>query len=189
MINADDYYGREAFQGMADYLRSLDVNGTEYSIMGYKLANTLSENGSVSRGICETDAEGYLTEITERTKIYRTEQGIGFDDEDGNFVVLGPDTPVSMNMMGFTPAVFRMCNDYFAKFMAEKGTELKSEFYVPTVLALAMKDGIARVKVLNSDAAWFGVTYKEDRPVVVSKLAALAEDGVYPKPLWAVAEV
>lgn len=185
MINADDYYGREAFQGMADYLRSLSIDAMEYSIMGYKLENTLSENGAVSRGICEKDTEGYLTAITERTKIYKAEAGIGFD-EDAAFQVLAADTPVSMNMMGFTPTVFPLAQRYFAQFMAERGTELKSEFYIPSILAQAITEDTAKVKVLSSDANWFGVTYKDDRPVVVSKLAQLTSEGIYPAPLWAV---
>lgn len=184
VINADDYYGRESFQVLADYLRSIEGTEGRYAMVGYRVCNTLSESGSVARGVCETNAEGYLTKVTERTKILREEDGvIRFFEEDGKFP-LEENTPVSMNMWAFTPDYFRHSEEYFVTFLKEHGQELKSEFYIPTVVDNLIHSGKATCKVLDTPSRWFGVTYATDRPQVVDKFARLVKDGVYPSPLF-----
>ena len=184
VINADDYYGRESFQVLADYLRSIEGTEGRYAMVGYRVCNTLSESGSVARGVCETNAEGYLTKVTERTKILREEDGvIRFFEEDGKFP-LEENTPVSMNMWAFTPDYFRHSEEYFVTFLKEHGQELKSEFYIPTAVDNLIHSGKATCKVLDTPSRWFGVTYATDRPQVVDKFARLVKDGVYPSPLF-----
>lgn len=183
MINADDFYGREAFVTMADYLKTLDPSKPTFCMVGYKLENTLSENGFVSRGVCVSDKDDFLETVTERTKIGRENGKIIFKEDDKE-VELAPDTVVSMNMFGFTPALFPMGETYFREFMEEKGHLPKAEFYVPLILSQMIDQNKGSVKVLTSDATWFGVTYKEDRPIVVSKLENLVSQGVYPRSLW-----
>ncbi|MEM7371340.1 MAG: sugar phosphate nucleotidyltransferase [Bacteroidota bacterium] len=187
MINADDFYGREAFVTMATFLSQREPTENAYCMVGYKLENTLSDFGSVSRGVCLTDADGYLESVTERTKIVRTESGIVFQDGEES-ISLAADTIVSMNMFGFTPTVFAYCKEYFEEFIRQRSHELKSEFYVPIVISKALDQQRITLKVLSSDANWFGVTYKEDKPVVMANLADLTEQGVYPKGLWKVEE-
>ena len=153
-------------------------------MVGYRVCNTLSESGSVARGVCETNAEGYLTKVTERTKILREEDGvIRFFEEDGKFP-LDENTPVSMNMWAFTPDYFRHSEEYFVTFLKEHGQELKSEFYIPTAVDNLIHSGKATCKVLDTPSRWFGVTYATDRPQVVDKFARLVKDGVYPSPLF-----
>lgn len=185
VINADDYYGRESFGILADFLNSVADKKGEYCMIGYRVSNTLSENGSVSRGVCATDAEGNLTGVVERTSILRKEDGvIYFADENGKDVALDDNAPVSMNMWGFTPEYFAEVEEAFKTFLKERGQELKSEFYIPTLVDEMIHNGKATCKVLDTPAKWFGVTYSEDRPQVVAKFAKLAEDGVYPSPLF-----
>jgi len=183
MINADDYYGPEAFAVMGDFLRQVDPEQDHFSMVGYKLVNTLSDHGSVSRGICEVDADGYLLSVTERTHIAWEGEQIVFE-ESGEKQVLAPDSIVSMNMFGFTPTVFTYLEQSFRKFLTEKLDQPKAELYVPTVMTEAIEGHGATLRVLSSDAHWFGVTYQEDRPVVVEALAKLAAEGTYPHPLW-----
>ena len=184
VINPDDYYGRESFQVLADYLRSIEGTEGNYAMVGYRVCNTLSESGSVARGVCETNAEGYLTKVTERTKILREEDGvIRFIEEDGK-TPLDENTPVSMNMWAFTPDYFRHSEEYFVTFLKEHGQELKSEFYIPTLVDYLIHSGKATCKVLDTPSRWFGVTYATDRPQVVDKFAQLVKDGVYPSPLF-----
>lgn len=185
VINADDYYGRESFGILADFLNKVADKKGEYCMIGYRVSNTLSENGSVSRGVCATDAEGNLTGVVERTSILRKEDGvIYFADENGKDVALDDNAPVSMNMWGFTPEYFAEVEEAFKTFLKERGQELKSEFYIPTLVDEMIHNGKATCKVLDTPAKWFGVTYSEDRPQVVAKFAKLAEDGVYPTPLF-----
>lgn len=185
VINADDYYGRESFGILADFLNKVADKKGEYCMIGYRVSNTLSENGSVSRGVCATDAEGNLTGVVERTSILRKEDGvIYFADENGKDVALDDNAPVSMNMWGFTPEYFAEVEEAFKTFLKERGQELKSEFYIPTLVDEMIHNGKATCKVLDTPAKWFGVTYSEDRPQVVAKFAKLAEDGVYPSPLF-----
>ena len=183
VINADDFYGRESFQVLADYLRSVEGTEGKYCMVGYRVCNTLSENGSVSRGVCATDAEGYLTDVVERTKIEKKNVVIVFT-EDGVDTPLDPHTPVSMNMWGFTPEYFRYSETGFRQFLVEKGQELKSEFYIPTLVNQLIVDGKASCKVLDTPSKWFGVTYSEDRPQVVAKIQELINAGEYPAKLF-----
>ncbi|MEL6673794.1 MAG: sugar phosphate nucleotidyltransferase [Bacteroidota bacterium] len=185
VINADDFYGRAAFQVMHDHLVSLENTDTEYAMVGYRVSNTLSENGHVSRGVCVTDADSYLETVTERTKIARGEdETIYFEDESGESVSLPDDTLVSMNFWGFTPHYFTQTGAYFEAFIKENFDQLKAEFYIPTAVSNIIDNGQGKVKVLSSDASWFGVTYKEDKDQVMGALAGLAEEAVYPSPLW-----
>ena len=179
IINADDFYGRDAFQVMADHLRTLDGKEGDYCMVGYRLENTLSENGTVSRGVCETDANGMLVGMTERTAIGRTANGIEYKDGDGSMHPLSGDATVSMNLFGFTPDYFAKSEALFVDFLKEHGGEMKSEYYIPFAVNTFIADGRATMRVLKTTAQWFGVTYQEDRPMVVARLAKLHADGVY----------
>ena len=148
-------------------------------MVGYRLENTLSENGTVSRGVCSTDADGMLVGMTERTSIGRTSNGIEYKDADGSMHPLAPDTTVSMNLFGFTPDYFAKSELLFVTFLREHGQEMKSEYYIPFAVNTFIADGRATMRVLKTTAQWFGVTYKEDRPMVVQRLKALHEQGVY----------
>lgn len=179
IINADDFYGRDAFQVMADHLRTLDGVEGKYCMVGYRLENTLSENGTVSRGVCQTDDNGLLVGMTERTAIGRTERGIEYKDADGSMHPLPADATVSMNLFGFTPDYFAKSEALFVDFLKEHGQELKSEYYIPFAVNTFIADGRATMTVLKTTAQWFGVTYKEDRPMVVERLKKLHDQGVY----------
>ncbi len=183
VINADDFYGKESYQVLADFLRSIEGKQGEYCMVGYRVCNTLSENGAVSRGVCQTDENGLLTDVVERTKIEDKNGTIVFT-EDGVDTPLDPHTPVSMNMWGFSPEYFQYSEEAFCKFLAEHGQELKSEFYIPTLVNQLIGEGKASCKVLDTPSKWFGVTYSEDRPQVVMKINQLIKDGVYPAKLF-----
>ncbi len=179
IINADDFYGRDAFQVMADHLRTLEGKDGSYCMVGYRLENTLSENGTVSRGVCQTDDKGLLVGMTERTAIGRTANGIEYKDTDGSMHPLPADATVSMNLFGFTPDYFAKSEALFVDFLKEHGQELKSEYYIPFAVNTFIADGRATMTVLKTTAQWFGVTYKEDRPMVVDRLKKLHDQGVY----------
>ena len=179
IINADDFYGRDAFQVMANHLRTLDGTVGRYCMVGYRLENTLSENGTVSRGVCETDDQGLLIGMTERTSIGRTPNGIEYKDADGTMHPLAADTTVSMNLFGFTPDYFEKSANLFIDFLREHGQEMKSEYYIPFAVNTFIHRGEATMQVLKTTAQWFGVTYKEDRPEVVARLQRLHDEGVY----------
>ncbi|MBR5035037.1 MAG: nucleotidyltransferase [Bacteroidales bacterium] len=182
VINADDFYGRESYQTMADYLRSIEGTTGKYSMIGYRLENTLSDFGSVSRGVCETDENGLLTSVTERTAISRKGDKVVYAEGDAEFE-LDPTCPVSMNFWGFTPEYFGYSEEVFKEFLdgALASGNLKAEFFIPYIVDKLITRGQASVKVLDCDAKWFGVTYKEDRPFTVEKINKLIEAGVYPK--------
>ena len=184
VINADDFYGKESFEVMAKFL--LDVNGQQgkYCMAGYRVGNTLSEHGTVSRGVCATDKMGYLTDVVERTAIESKDGHIVFPNENGNEVEIPFDTPVSMNMWGFTPEYFEYTEEAFKEFLKVSGQELKTEFYIPTLVNDLIKAGKATCQVLDTPAKWFGVTYADDRQMVVDKIQALVEAGVYPNKLF-----
>jgi hypothetical protein len=182
VINADDYYGYEAFKSMVDFLTT-EAAENKYSIVGYKIGNTLSENGSVSRGVCKTDANGNMTEINERTKVYPKDGGIVYE-EDGTETPLDASTPVSMNFWGFTPAVFKVTEKLFVEFVANNADNPKAEFFIPLIADYLIKNNIATFKVIPTDAKWFGVTYKEDKEIVQDNINNLVNDGVYPTKLW-----
>ena len=183
VINADDFYGRESFQVLADYLKSVEGTTGKYCMVGYRVANTLSENGSVSRGVCATDENGYLTDVVERTKIEKVGDKIIYT-EDGVDTEISPNSPVSMNMWGFTPEYFDYVEKAFVEFLQARGQELKSEFYIPTLVNDMIRSGEATCKVLDTTSKWFGVTYAEDRPQVVMKINNLVKEGVYPEKLF-----
>jgi len=183
VINADDYYGYEAFKNMVDFLTT-EAGPNKYSIVGYKIGNTLSENGSVSRGVCQTDAEGNMTEINERTKVYPKNGVIVYENEDGSTHQLDSSTPVSMNFWGFTPEVFEVTEQLFVDFVRHNEKNPKSEFFIPLIADHLIKNSIASFKVIPTDAKWFGVTYKEDKDIVQENINNLVKDGTYPSQLW-----
>ena len=185
VINADDFYGRDAFVKLAEHLRDLDKTSANYCMVGYVLRNTLTENGTVSRGKCVTDENGMLTSITELTKIKTSGNDAEYLDEDGEWRSLSGDTVVSMNCWGLTPAVFGELKAGFVRFLSsEKGSEMKSEYYLPGAVDEMMQAGKCDVRVYATDAAWYGVTYSEDKEGVKASLRALMENGEYPKKLW-----
>ena len=187
VINADDFYGRDAFQTMADYLRGVGAEERgNYCMVGYKLANTLSDFGTVSRGECVVDAEGNLKGMTERLGIKRLESGRVVYEEGGQSVEIAPETTVSMNMFGFTPDYLAHSQRLFVDFLSKPETQsnLKSEFYIAYAVNDLINSGEATMKVLTCDAQWFGVTYKEDKPDVEAKIRALIRQGEYPAKLW-----
>ena len=191
VINADDYYGPEAFQKIYDYLlANPDRDGKyEYAMVGYLLENTVTENGHVARGICVTNAEGYLDSVTERTHIEKTAAGARFTEDDGaTWTDLPGDTIVSMNMWGFTRSFLAETGARFAAFLdnALKTNPLKGEYFLPSVVSQLIAEDKAQVKVLHSRDKWYGVTYKEDKPVVVAAIAEKTAQGLYPDNLWEV---
>ena len=183
VINADDFYGKDAFVKAYNFLTTA-CNDTTYGIIGYKLNNTLSENGSVSRGVCEVDANLNLVTVNERTKIYTNESGVVFEDESGIHSLTGEES-VSMNFMCFAPNFTTLCDSLFSSFLDKSIQEPKSEFFLPLVVNHFITNKIGDVKIVTTDAQWFGVTYKEDAPDVLTKVAKLVADNVYPNNLWA----
>lgn len=183
VINADDFYGKESFQVLADYLKSVEGTKGKYCMVGYHVCNTLSENGAVSRGVCSTNQEGYLTGVIERTHIEEVGRKIVYT-ENGKDTVIEPDTPVSMNMWGFTPEYFEYAEEAFRQFLDKNANELKAEFYIPTLVNDMIAAGLATCRVLDTPSRWFGVTYPEDRPQVVMKLNDMIKRGIYPEKLF-----
>lgn len=188
VINADDYYGSHAFQMAYDFL-SQNEDGDTYSYMmvGYKLENTLTDNGHVARGVCVTDEEGHLIKINERTHIEKREGGAVYTEDDGKTWVEIPEgSTVSMNMWGFSASILKELKDRFAKFLDEnlEGNPLKCEYFLPFVVDELLSEKKATVKVLKSMDKWYGVTYKEDKPVVVAAIQKLKDEGLYPQKLW-----
>lgn len=184
VINADDFYGRDSFKKAYNFLTT-DVNDTTYCIIGYELKKTLSDNGSVSRGVCSVDANGNLTSINERTKIYRNEKGIiTYEDESGLHEV-SEDSPVSMNFWAFAPNVFELIQESFTRFLDANINDPKAEFFIPILGEEFIKSGKGVIKVIPTSAQWFGVTYKEDAPVVLADINKLVQAGEYPNNLWA----
>jgi hypothetical protein len=185
VINADDYYGKESFQILADWLKEKEGQQNAYCMVGYRLGNTLSESGSVARGVCQTDAASNLKTVVERTYIIRDADGvIKFKDEAGDLCPLEENTPVSMNMWGFTPDYFDYSDTAFKAFLDAFGKQEKSEFFIPLVVNNLIVSETITCSVLDTPSKWFGVTYAEDRPTVVAKLEQLVEEGVYPAKLW-----
>lgn len=171
-INADDFYGAEAFQVIGDFLRN-ECAPDKYGMVAYQLGNTLSENGAVSRGVCTVNSEGFLTDVTEHTKIERFPEGIFHTDGTGARHPLAADTPVSMNFWGFHPGIFDELDSQFRDFVQANLDKPRAEFYIPTVVNNLLNAGKVRVQVLNSSSQWYGVTYPEDKDTVQRALAAL----------------
>ena len=184
VINGDDFYGAQSYRVMANFLRN-GVDDRNYCLLGFRLANTLSENGTVSRGICEVDGGGLLRKVTERTRIARQPDGsVAHQEPDGTLVPLSADDVVSMNMWGFAPSVFGHCGRLFREFLTQQIGNPKAECLLPTSVDELVRADQARVHVLTSPEQWFGVTYPDDKPVVVGKLAELVKAGTYPENLW-----
>ncbi|MBK1439718.1 nucleotidyltransferase [Parapedobacter sp. ISTM3] len=186
VINADDFYGYEAFEKMAKFL-SDEVADDKFSLMGYQIDKTLSEHGSVSRGVCKVDDNGNMTEINERLKVYFKEvdgEKRIFFEEDGVETELPQSSRVSMNFWGFTPAIFGVSEELFKAFVPANEDNPKSEFLIPKVADELIKQGKARFKVIPTSQKWFGVTYPEDKPIVQENIAQLVKDGVYPEKLF-----
>ena len=189
VINADDYYGVHAFKMAYDFLTSeeKDEDVYHYMMVGYRLENTLTENGHVARGICEMDAQGYLKNITERTHIEKTEDGAAYTEDDGEtWTKISPESIVSMNMFGFTESILKELKERFPKFLEENlaSNPLKCEYFLPTVVGELLSEDKATVEVLKSQDKWYGVTYKEDKASVVEAIRRMKEDGLYPTYLW-----
>ena len=185
VVNADDFYGFEAFESVAGFLEQVSsIQSHEYCMVGYKLKNTLSEHGLVSRGVCETDSENYLIKITEQTQIGKKDGKIFFKDRGGNNILLHEDTIISMNCWGFTPSFFPTAEKMFEEFMIQNIQNPKAEFYIPLVIDAIVKNKTGTVKVLDCNAKWFGVTYQEDKSMVISNLKEYVKKGLYPSPIW-----
>jgi len=185
VINADDFYGHNSFEVLGKALLVTADKQNEYCMIGFRVGNTMSESGSVARGVCETNTEGYLTSVVERTAIERINGKIQFTDENGNVCVLDKKTPVSMNMWGFTPEYFTYSEDFFKDFLRANESNLRSEFFIPLMVNELVTSRRAKVKVLDTTSKWFGITYAEDRRSVVGKIQALVNAGEYPEKLFA----
>ena len=187
VINCDDFYGRDSFQVMGKFLSELPEDSKNvYSMVGFRIGNTLSESGTVSRGLCSTDANNLLTSVVERTKIQRMDGEVKYIDDNGEWTATPDTTPVSMNFWGFTPDYFAYSQEFFKTFLSDsKNMEnLKSEFFIPLMVDKLINDGTATVEVLDTNSKWFGVTYPEDRQSVVDKIKALVDAGEYPAKLF-----
>ncbi len=182
IINADDFYGRAAYQQVYEFATQSEAQN-EYAMVGYSLDNTLSEFGTVSRGVCDTDEKGNLVHIVERTKIGIENGAIYYYEDDSKTPLTGKES-VSMNFWAFKPSFFTHLENQFVDFLKAKGTELKSEFYFNAVADKLIKSGTATTKVIKTDSPWFGVTYQEDKPMVQDKIQKLINKGVYQAPLW-----
>lgn len=181
VINGDDFYGADAYRALADYLRGVDPASNRYAMVGYRLRNTLSEHGTVSRGVCAVDREGNLKEVVERLKIERTGDTAVAHEEGAPDLRLTGDEIVSMNMFGFTPTLFDILSGRFAEFLRQSGQELKSEFLLPREVNTLVAQGVAKVRVLSSAATWFGITYREDRDHVIASIRKRIQAGEYPE--------
>ena len=188
VINCDDFYNRDAFRVIGKFLSELPEGSRgQYAMVGFRVANTLSENGTVSRGICSKNDEGCLTTCVERTKIARVDGKVAYradNKDDGEWVEISENTPVSMNMWGFTPDYFEFSEKYFVDFLNENISKPKAEFFIPLVVNELVTKGDATVKVLDTDSKWFGVTYAADRQGVVDKFAELHANGEYPEKMF-----
>jgi len=185
VINADDFYGGESYRIMHDFLvRTTEEVPGQYCMVGFQLQKTVSEHGSVSRGLCQVDDHGFLEEIVERTKVYMKDGGIVYEEGDGIPLPLDPMDTVSMNLFGFTPDFFGHINNHFRDFVRENLDNIKAELYIPLVVDQLIKSELARMSVLQTPESWFGVTYQEDKPKVLAAIRGLVDSGVYPESLW-----
>lgn len=184
IINADDFYSREAFTVMAKSLSEKDRNSYDFNMMAYLLKNTVSDHGHVARGECKVDANGFLIDVTERTHIEKRDGQLMRKDDEGNFIPIDGDTIVSMNFWGFTPKCFEFGGALFEAFLEANKNNPKAEFFIPYVVNEILRSDVASVEVLKSDAQWFGVTYKEDKAIVQAAIEKLKDQGVYPVNLW-----
>jgi len=184
VINADDYYSREAFVIMANSLKTLDPNANDFNMVGYTLKNTISEFGAVSRGECRVSPEGYLTGMEERTHIEKIDGNLKYIDATGKLIPISEETIVSMNFFGFTPKYFEITSNLFEEFLSKNYLEPKAEFFIPLAVNHILVNNLGTMEVLKSKARWFGVTYKEDKEYVTAEVKKLKDRGVYPTYLW-----
>ncbi len=187
VINCDDFYNRDAYMVIGKFLSELPEGSTNrYAMVGFRVGNTLSENGTVARGICSKDVAENLTTVVERTEIMRVDGKVCYKDEQGEWVAVEDNTPVSMNMWGFTPDYFAHSEEYFKGFLSDPAnmTNLKAEFFIPLMVNKLINEGTATVKVLDTTSKWFGVTYSADRQGVVDKIQSLVDEGIYPEKLF-----
>ena len=187
VINCDDFYNRDCFKVIGKYLADLPEGAkNDYAMVGFRVGNTLSENGTVSRGVCSTNMEGNLTTVVERTKIERRDGKVQYLDDNGSWVTVDDNTPVSMNVWGFTPDYLDYSEEYFKEFLSDPRNmeNKKSEYFIPMMVNKLITDGTATVKVLDTTSTWFGVTYPEDREGVVERIKRLVDEGVYPSKLF-----
>ncbi|HEX2921381.1 MAG TPA: NTP transferase domain-containing protein [Bacteroidales bacterium] len=183
VINADDYYGVESFRILKDFLLN-DNDPDTYCIVGYKMKNTLSEHGHVNRGVCKADKNGFLINIVETRQLEKTADGAKAPNPDGSFQKFSGEEIVSMNLWGFKPSCFNYLGDEFREFIKSKGMDLKSELDIPTSVDKYVKNGKIKIKILMSPEKWFGVTYREDKPMVVESIREMIEKGVYPEKIY-----
>lgn len=181
MINADDFYGAESYRVLAEHLKS---GSEDYAMVGFVLRNTLSDFGTVARGVCQVSSTGYLTGIVEMTAVAKDGNGAKETDANGQVIKLTGDEPVSMNYWGFTPKIFPQLREHFTKFLTQNGSDLKKECYIPSTVNDIIVAGQGKVKVLKSNDPWFGVTYREDHSHVVESIKRLVTEGKYPEKLW-----
>lgn len=187
VINCDDFYSRDCFKVIGNFLANLPEGAkNQYAMVGFRVGNTLSENGTVSRGICTTNAEKHLVDVVERTKIERRDGKVQYIGDESEWVVTDDNTPVSMNVWGFTPDYFEYSEAYFKEFLSDKKNieNKKSEYFIPLMVNKLINDGTASVEVLDTTSSWFGVTYPEDRESVVTKIQSLVDESVYPSKLF-----
>ena len=185
VINADDFYGRGAYQLAFTFQSNLDnLINSRYCLIGYVLKNSLSDHGFVSRAECRIDENGLLSYVKERTKIIREGQKVFFEDDNGSRMDIDDNTIVSMNMWGFMPSLFNYLEEGMIKFFEENSSSLKAEFFLPSLIDELIRNGKVEVPVLRTDEKWFGMTYQEDRDMVRGKLAKLVRQGIYPTPIW-----
>jgi UTP-glucose-1-phosphate uridylyltransferase len=185
VINSDDFYGRGAYRALSGFYEGWNPEKeAEYCMAGYHVSNTLSEFGAVSRGVCQTDEHGFLVDVVERTHIERTTDGIAFLNDRGDAELLSDHTIVSMNFWGFTPSFFAHLDRGFREFIATNGMNPKAEYYIPTEVNHLVKTGVAKVRVMECREKWFGMTYREDRDMVVNSIRSLIKNGTYPENLW-----
>lgn len=187
VINCDDFYNRDSFMVIGKFLADLPDNATNtYAMIGFRVGNTLSENGTVARGICSKDENDLLTTVVERTEIMRVDGKVSYKDENGEWVAIEDNTPVSMNMWGFTPDYFAHSDAYFKQFLSDPKNQAnpKAEFFIPLMVNELVNNGTSTVKVLDTTSKWFGVTYSADRQATVDRIQALVNEGVYPNKLF-----
>lgn len=184
VINADDFYGANSLKLAHDYLTSENNNPNEHALIGYKLVNTMSDYGSVSRGVCEVDESSYMTSIVERTEIIKNNDKILFKDESDNWEELFGSEIVSMNMFAFKNSVFSTFKECYDTFLKNHGNELETEFYLPSVVDELIRSKEGKVKIVETDEQWFGLTYKEDKAIVTERILHLVKQGKYPSKLW-----
>ncbi|MDR1182490.1 MAG: nucleotidyltransferase, partial [Bacteroidales bacterium] len=183
--NGDDFYGRDSFVTLVNYLNTLSLSDTRAcSMVAYCLGNTLSENGTVSRGVCTVNKEQYLEKIIEHTKLSRCGDKIINQNSDQSQSELNPNVPVSMNFWGFHPAIFAYIENLFVDFLQKQIQDTRSEFYIPSVIDNLIRQDKIRVKVLQTNAQWHGITYQEDRQPVMDKFKEMAKANIYPSVLW-----